>query len=168
MYSRSKRKILCPSSTSGSRSLMSREHSTRSSASLIVTPESTVLQPEESAIAMAMIRSDSRRALGNSNSAVVVTSMSTAIQRRESCVAREALEQIGIGQEQEGPERLLSDHDTASAPRIHPHRGLGGVEGEQSAARVMAEEHRVVVEGERERAQLSMPRRRCNSLRASV
>jgi hypothetical protein len=48
----------------------------------ISAPDSTVWNPVESAMAMAMIRSDSRAALGNSKPGAVVTSMSTAMRRR--------------------------------------------------------------------------------------
>ena len=59
-----------------------REHSVRSWASDSSAPDSTVENPVESAIAIAMIRSDSRAAFGNSNPGAVVTSMSSAMRRR--------------------------------------------------------------------------------------
>ena len=59
-----------------------REHSARSCASDISAPDSTAENPVESASAIAMMRSDSRAAFGNSNPGAVVTSMSSAMRRR--------------------------------------------------------------------------------------
>ena len=234
-YSRSKRKMLWPSSTSGSRSRRRREHSPRSWASDIRAPDSTVEKPVESAIAIAMMRSDSRAAFGNSKPGAVVTSMSSAIRRRSPKrhaeergrpgaqqelvhriveepvgrlgspralagdaqaviphpeglrpgralrepavdpgpverrhlrVALELLEEIGIGQEQERPERLVGGGHRALAPRVDRDVALRGAEGEQAAGRVVPEEEGIVVERQRDRGQLSRPRSRCSSLRA--
>ena len=59
-----------------------REHSASSWASESSAPDSTVENPVESAIAIAMMRSDSRAAFGNSKPGAVVTSMSSAMRRR--------------------------------------------------------------------------------------
>src|SRR5713226_4829490 len=83
-YSRSNRKTLCPSMTSGSRSRISRVHSARSAGSSSRSPRTTWRKPVESASATATMRSPGRAALGNSWPSVVTTSMSRASRRRSS------------------------------------------------------------------------------------
>src|SRR3989304_1533937 len=131
MYSRSKRKMLWPSMTSGSRSPISREHSRSISASLISRPESTRSHPVESAIAMAMMRSDGRAAWGNSKPSAVKTPMATAILRGS----------------EKGRQRLGVGDDAAVLAPVHadPIRGVQ-LEGEEAEALVVAEEEGVLVE----------------------
>ena len=227
--------MLWPSSTSGSRSRMMREHSTSSSASESWAPESTVVKPVESAIAIAMIRSDSRAAFGNSNpaaggdldverhppqvpeghaeergaargqqelvgrigeeavgrvrgsralaggaQAVVPRAQglrpggelgepavgAVPVERGHLELALPALEEIGIGQEQEGPEGLLGDDHPIRAAGVDRDVALRRAEREQPPGAGVPEEQGIVVERERDRGQLRRPRSRCSSRRA--
>ncbi len=88
------------------------------------------------------------------------------VERRHLHVALELLEEIGIGQEQERPERVVDGGHRALAPRVDRDVALAGAEGEQAAGGVVPEEEGIVVERQRDRGQLSRPRSRCSSLRA--
>src|SRR5439155_18552720 len=91
-----------------------------------------------------------------------------AVERRELHVALEASEERPVGEQEKRTEGFLGDGHAAVPPRIDPHGVVGRLERQESAARVVAEEQRVVVEGQGERRQLSMPSRRWSSRRAGV
>ena len=89
-----------------------------------------------------------------------------AVERGHLDVALETLEEIGVGQEQERPEGLVGRRHEPLAAGVDRDLALGGAEGEQAPGRVVAEEQGIVVEGQRDRGQLSRPRSRCSSFRA--
>src|SRR5262249_19546497 len=79
--------------------------------------------------------------------------------------ALEALEQVGGGKEEERAQGLLGDGQAVAGARIDAHGPAGGLEGDEAPGAGVTEQQRVVVEGQRERGQFSMPRRRWSSRR---
>src|SRR6185312_13629074 len=77
-------------------------------------------------------------------------------------VALEPLQEIGIGQKEKWPEGLGGDGQTRLGPRPDPHRVARRLERDEAAATRSAEEDRIVVERQRQRAQLSRPSNRCS------
>ncbi len=89
-----------------------------------------------------------------------------AVERGHLQLALEPLEQVGIGQEQERPEGLLGDGRTVRAARVDRDVGFRRTEREKTGSGIVPEEEGIGVERERDRGQLSRPRRRCSSRRA--
>jgi hypothetical protein len=82
-------------------------------------------------------------------------------------IALESLEQIGIGEEQEGTKGCLA-RACRTLARVHAHGRIGGGEGEMPGSPRPPEEQPVVVEGERGAAQFRRPISRWSSWRAMV
>ena len=91
-----------------------------------------------------------------------------AVQRGDHDVTLEVLQEIRVREEQEGAERLLQDARLVARARPDLDGVLARLEGEEPGAGGMAEEESVVVEGQREPAQLSRPINRCSSRRAAT
>jgi hypothetical protein len=88
------------------------------------------------------------------------------VERGHLELALQALEEIGIGQEQEGPEGLLGDDHPIRAAGVDRDVALRRAEREQPPGAGVSEEQGIVVERERDRGQLRRPRSRCSSRRA--
>ena len=91
-----------------------------------------------------------------------------AVEREHLDVALEPFQEVRIGQKEKWPEGLGRDGQTRLGPRPDPHRIAHRLERDEAAATGSAEEDRIVVERQRQRAQLSRPSNRCSSRRATV
>jgi hypothetical protein len=75
-------------------------------------------------------------------------------QRGQLALAREPVEKIRLGEEDERSKALVAGVNGAVAPRVHADRGIGGREGEEARGVVAAEEEGIAVERQGDRAQL--------------
>jgi hypothetical protein len=70
-------------------------------------------------------------------------------------LARESVQEVRLGKEDEGAKGLLHGVDDALPARVDAHGGVAGRKGEEARGVVAAEEEGIAVERQRDRAQLS-------------